>query len=98
MRRVTSSLSGSMSGWSTISCERQVGKLAFGGDAFALRAGGDSGQLVAGLLFVGFGEEFAEVGEMESLDHRWRLRLGETMLSKNMLSKSLRWGIDRIRR
>ena len=51
--------------------ERQVGELAFGGDAFAFRPRGDSGQLVAGLLFVGFGEKLAEVGECEALGHRW---------------------------
>ena len=50
--------------------ERHVGQPAFGGDSFALRAGRNSGQLVAGLLLVRFGEHFSQVGEYKSLGHK----------------------------
>ena len=70
IRRLTSSVSGSISGCATISASGQIGELALCGDAFALRARGDARQLVAGLLFVGFGEKLAEIGECEALGHR----------------------------
>ena len=50
--------------------EPQIGELAFGGDSFALRPRGDSGELIAGLFFVRFGEHLAEIGEYESLSHK----------------------------
>ena len=50
--------------------EREIGEVAFRGDAFALGARGDAGQLIAGLLFVGLGEKVAKIGECEALGHR----------------------------
>ena len=50
--------------------ERQIGEAALGGDAFALGARGDAGQLIAGLLFVGLREKVAKIGECEALGHR----------------------------
>src|SRR5262249_8449855 len=47
--------------------EGDVGKDQLGGDALALGTGGDPRQAIAGLLFVGLGEHFAQVGEGEAL-------------------------------
>ncbi len=44
-----------------------VGQGPLGGHAFALAAGGDSGQGVARFFFVGLGEQFAQVGECKPL-------------------------------
>ena len=49
-----------------------IGELAFCGDALALRLRGDSRQLVAGLLLVGLGKEFAQIRKHESLQSRIR--------------------------
>jgi hypothetical protein len=35
----------------------QIGEFTFGGDALAVGTGSDSGQVVSGFFFVGFGEE-----------------------------------------
>ena len=47
--------------------ERQVSKDQLGGDAFALGARGQARELVSRLLFVGFGENLAQIAEMKSL-------------------------------
>ena len=65
IRRLTSSLSGSIERLLDNFGEGQIGKLALRGDAFAFRARGDPRQLVAGLFLVGLGEQFAEIGERQ---------------------------------
>ena len=47
--------------------EGNVGESQFGGNALALGAGRDAGELVARFLLVGPGEQFAQVGEDEAL-------------------------------
>ena len=69
--------------------ERQVCKFAFRGDSLSFRSRGDAGQLVAGFLLVGFGKQFAEIGEVESLDHG-QARFGDTMLPKKP-ERALAW-------
>ena len=49
--------------------ERQIGELAFRGNALAFRASGDSGQLIARLHLVGFGKKLTKIGKCESLRH-----------------------------
>ena len=44
--------------------------MALRGDSFALRSGGDSGELIARLFLIRFREDFAEIGEYKSLGHR----------------------------
>ena len=41
--------------------KRYVGQDGLGGDALALRPCGDLGEAVAGFLFIGLGEDFAQV-------------------------------------
>ena len=43
--------------------------MALGGDSFALRPRGDSGELIARLLLIRFREDLAEIGEYKSLGH-----------------------------
>src|SRR5208283_2190595 len=83
--------------------ERQVGKFPLGGDSLSFRSRGNSRQLVARLFLVGFGKQFAEVGEIEALDHATFpdrdtmlseksqaacCRLSESWLSKSWLSEA----------
>ena len=52
--------------------EGSIGELSLCGDAFAFRACGYSGQLIAGFFLVGLGEELAEIGEIVVLGHKSR--------------------------
>src|SRR6267154_2451541 len=65
--------------------KRHVGKFSFRGDPLSFRSCGNSSQLIARLFLVGFGKQFAEVGKVESLNHKVS-SARDTMLS-NMLSK-----------
>ncbi len=70
--------------------EREIGEPALGGDAFALGARGDAGELIAGLLFVGLREKLAEVGECEALGHRWDAAARETgVLVESSINRGL---------
>ena len=61
--------------------ERQVGKFSFRRDSLSFRSCGNPSQLVARLFLVGFGKQFAKVGEIESLNHGI-ISARYTMLSK----------------
>src|SRR6267378_510094 len=49
--------------------ESQIRELALGCDAFAFRPRGDARQVIPGLLLIGLGEKFAEIGKGKSLEH-----------------------------
>ena len=69
--RLTSSVSGSISGWSTISPSVNSASTSLAATRSALGLRGDPGELVARLLLVGRGEDRAQVGEGKPLasDH-----------------------------
>jgi len=51
--------------------KRHISQRELGGHALPLRPSRQSGQLVAGLLFIGFGENLSQVTELKALWHFW---------------------------
>ena len=65
--RLTSSVSGSISGMIDDLLQGEIGQDELGGDPLALRPRRQTRELIARLLLVGLGEDLAQVGEREPL-------------------------------
>src|SRR5208282_1295186 len=68
--------------------ERQVCESSLGRDSLSFRSRGNPSQLVARFFLIGFGKQFAEVGEIEALDHA-SFPDRNTMLSKKVAGSVL---------